>query len=839
LGIRRQNVYDASLSYEMKRDRMKIRKRSVAAIVLGLTPTLLSAAPKASVSLVPSVEGIVPGVPFEVGVRFELDENWHIYWVNSGDSGLPPRITWKFPEGFTQGEVVFPIPKRHHSPGDIVTNILPGKPMLVTKVTPPSTISEKQVTLGAEVAYLVCNDKCLREQAHVGFDLPVLQPGSEAPPANKKLFKRARRAAPKASSKYLTVVAEGSPKILSPGSAFELVLTIDIKRGYHIQSNKPTMPSLIAADLFLEPTKGVEFGAPIYPKAHLRSVPHLGKLSEFEGKIKVRIPATVDAEITGGPLKVGGVLRYQACTNKGSCMPPDGVAFHWTSSVKGSGNAAPIPAEKLAAGDAAPERSSTSAPEASDDKIPVAAGGENHGDVTATPAPTDSALEPGTSANDDDLESFLKRLGPVGLLFGCFLYGLFINATPCVLPLLSIKVLGFVQQAHESRRRTMMLGLSFGAGVLVFFVLLGLLAAQGKNILQFPTAIIVLGGIVMALSLSMLGVFTLQAPATAATLEAKIGQEGLGASFGKGALAPVLGFACTGPMLAGAWGWATQQPPQMATLAFLFTGLGMASPYMLLGANPNWLSFLPKPGNWMITFERVMGFLLLAMVIWLIHPLIIQIGPEGLEWTLGFYVALAMGCWLWGKVQFTMPAGQRWRYRGGALALIAISALMIYGWIYPLGPAIKRARADLLAGTHGGSAASPNGIAWRRWTPEAVEEVVRSGRVAFVDFTAAYCTVCKVNKKVAVNTKEFAEKVQEIGAVTFRGDFTFGDPDIFEELEKHGRGGVPLNLIYPAGRPDAPLVLRPQLTKSYLLEKLDEAARLGVRTASAHLEESP
>ena len=187
-----------------------------------------------------------------------------------------------------------------------------------------------------------------------------------------------------------------------------------------------------------------------------------------------------------------------------------------------------------------------------------------------------------------------------------------------------------------------MLGLSFGAGVLVFFVLLGLLASAGKNILQFPVAIITLGGVVMSLALSMLGVFTLQVPTTATTLEAKIQKEGMISSFGKGALAPVLGFACTGPFLAGAFGWATQQPAHIAILAFLFSGLGMASPYVLLGANTNWFSFLPKPGNWMITFERIMGFLLLGMVLWLVNPLVAQIGAEGLQWTLGFFVALAM-----------------------------------------------------------------------------------------------------------------------------------------------------------------------------------------------------
>ena len=205
--------------------------------------------------------------------------------------------------------------------------------------------------------------------------------------------------------------------------------------------------------------------------------------------------------------------------------------------------------------------------------------------------------------------------------------------------------------------------------MLLFFVILGLLAAQGKNVLQYPAGVIALGAVVMALALSMLGVYTLQVPSAATSLDAKIQREGVASSFGKGALAPVLGFACTGPLLAGAFGWATKQEPHIAVLAFVFAGLGMASPYVLLGANPNWLSFLPKPGNWMITFERIMGFLLMGMVIWLLHPLVYHIGAEGLEWTLAFLVFVAMACWIWGKIDVSMSTVVRWKYRAGAGAL--------------------------------------------------------------------------------------------------------------------------------------------------------------------------
>lgn len=495
----------------------------------------------------------------------------------------------------------------------------------------------------------------------------------------------------------------------------------------------------------------------------------------------MRVPAETDEELPAGPVRLTGLVKYRAHADNGSWLPPEAVAFSLALGAK-SGTAV---GESISAK-------------------------QSDIDVTAP------------SADGERLSGFLGRLGVVGLLIGCFLYGLFLNATPCVLPVLSIKVLGFVQQAHESRRWTLALGLAFGAGVTVLFVLLGFLAAAGKNVLQYPAAVIGLSAVVTALALAMLGVYTLQTPAAATRVEASIRREGLVSSFGKGALAPVLGFACTGPLLAGAFGWATQQPPPVAVVGFLFAGLGMASPYVLLGANPNWLSFLPKPGQWMVTFERIMGFLLLAMVIWLLSPLVTQVGAAGLQWTLVFMVAVGIGCWLLGKIDPTTPVPLRWRYRGGAAAIVLGTGVLVYGWIYPLDEARAR-QQNLQLTSYAGHGDRSSKIPWQPWSPEAVETAARSGKIVFVDFTAAYCTVCKANRILALDTPEVCDKVEALGVVPFRGDFTSGDPKVFAVLKKHNRTSVPLNLIHPAGKYDNPIVLRPQLTKKYLLQKLDEA----------------
>ena len=799
-------------------------KMSLIKTLCGSTAALLFAAPvfgqfgqaksgpKASVGLVSSVESVVAGQTFDVAVRFRLQEGWHIYWQNSGDSGLPPSVTWDLPKGFVAGDLRFPVPKRHRDTAGITTNILDRDPALLVRIAPPADVEVARVQLKAKVQYLICAKTCIREVAEVQLDLPVAARGSAAVAANEELFQQARRAFPKSKSKYLTVSAETKPENLSPGQAFELIVNINVKRGYHIQSHAPLHEAFIATDVFLERIDDVYFEAGVYPEPKFRTLAGLGKVSEYGGRIVVRFSGEVDAEAEHAPDRLGGLVRYQACSDKGNCFPPEAVAFSLTL-AQASASQTDTP-EKAGADD---ER--VAAVVEPDDSTPTEGDQTAMGDTAAT---STTATEEASSG--DSLEQYLMSRGLSGLLVACFLYGLLINATPCVLPLLSIKVLGFVQQAHESRRRTLVLGLAFGAGVILFFVILGFLAAAGKNVLQYPVAVIALGAIVTALALSMLGVYTLQVPTAATKLEASIQKEGVLSSFGKGALAPVLGFACTGPLLAGAFAWATQQPPEIAVFAFLFAGLGMASPYLILGANPNWLSFLPRPGNWMITFERIMGFLLLGMVIWLIHPLTVHIGPVGLEWTLGFFIAIAMACWIWGRIDATMSAAQQWRYRGGAVVVIVGAATLIYGWAYPLGEAGPRHGSPITA-TPGYEAPLnyDNGIPWRRWSEAGVTEAVRAGRTVFVDFTAAYCTNCKVNKKVAINTADARRKMQRLGVVPFQADFTTGDREIFAFLQKHGRPGVPMNLIYPADRPDDPIVMPVLFTLPQLLAKLDEA----------------
>ncbi len=786
------------------------------ALFLAATPAMANKAAKARVELIPSVTAVVPGQPFELGVKFTIQDHWHIYWSNPGDAGAPPTAKWNLPDGFTVSGFRFPIPERHETVG-IVTNIHEGSPVLLVTVTPPATIEGKSVKLTADMRWLVCAENCIQEKQSTSVAIPVASSADASKPNQPALFKSAHKQlpTPEGNAKFVTITPKLGGGKLAPEAKFEIHLDVAIKDGIHIQSDKPTLADQVATAVFMGPFDEGFFEAPQFPAAKSRKLP-IGTVNEFTDAITIKVKGEAFDDLAGPSKDFTGLFVYQACDDKGKCFPKEAV--EWSLNVpiaSAAATNAPDNALADAGADAAPTETETPVVAATDDgndSEPIT-GGADFSEADEEPVATASADAPG---------GFLARFGIVGLFFGCFLYGLFVNATPCVLPVLSIKVMGFVQQAHESRKRTLTLGLSFGAGVILFFVVLGLLASSGQNILQYPVAVIALCGIVLALALSMLDVYTLQVPTVATNLDSQIKQEGPLASFGKGLLAPVLGFACTGPLLAGAFGWATQQDTTIAILAFLFAGLGMSAPYMLLSANPNWLGFLPKPGNWMITFERIMGFALLAMVVWLAHPLASQIGITGLEWTLVFFVAIAFACWILGKINMSMSKGEIFKYRASAAGTIVASALLIFGYISPIDEAVanEKRKRDLEFTCEDDWT---DNIPWKKWTECAVNDAVFAGNTVFIDYTAKWCLKCQVNKSVAIDTPEARRRMEELGVIAFKADFTSEDPDIAAQFSNFNRPGPPMNVIYRANNPHEPILLDVELSLDYLLEKLEEA----------------
>lgn len=413
------------------------------------------------------------------------------------------------------------------------------------------------------------------------------------------------------------------------------------------------------------------------------------------------------------------------------------------------------------------------------------------------------------------------------LLFA-FLGGLILNIMPCVLPVIALKIFGFVNQAKESPARVRMLGLVYCLGVLASFVVLagvvigvqqaGKSASWGMQF-QNPIFLVSMVTLVTLVALNLFGLFEVSLGSDAMTSASELaGKEGPTGAFFNGVLATALATPCTAPLLAPALGFAFAQPPLLILLLFLAIGAGLALPYLLLTFQPAWLKFLPKPGNWMVHFKHAMGFPMLATAIWLLWVSTRIFGRDGALWLGLFLVVLSLAVWIWGE--FVQRGGER---RGLAMGLSLLLAGGAYGYalegqLHWRNPA-KPAEAGSVT-KH-----SPDGIDWQPWSLEAVAKARAEGRVVLVDFTADWCFTCKANLKSSLEIAATQKKLKELNAVALLADNTLETPAIVSELKKFGRAGVPMVLVYPRDPKAEPLLLPTLLTPSIVLEALDKAAK--------------
>jgi thiol:disulfide interchange protein DsbD len=168
----------------------------------------------AKVDLLADVSAVKPGEPFTVGVRFRMDPGWHVYWLNPGDSGQPPEVTWKLPDGFTAGPLQFPVPKRFEQPGEIVGYGYEDEVLLTAKITPPSSLKPgTSVKIAADVTWLVCEKVCIPGDAKLSIELPVAESAS---PANRALFDTWFERMPKPASELGAKLSFGRSAISGP-----------------------------------------------------------------------------------------------------------------------------------------------------------------------------------------------------------------------------------------------------------------------------------------------------------------------------------------------------------------------------------------------------------------------------------------------------------------------------------------------------------------------------------------------------------------------------------------------------------------------------------------------
>ncbi len=378
----------------------------------------------------------------------------------------------------------------------------------------------------------------------------------------------------------------------------------------------------------------------------------------------------------------------------------------------------------------------------------------------------------------------------VALLFA-FIGGALLNLMPCVFPILSLKVLGFAGHAH-SRRALLGGGMAYSAGVVLSFValaaLLIALRAGGEQIgwgfqLQSPGFVAALAVLFTLIALNLAGLFEFSTvlPSSLASMRLR---HPLGDSFLTGVLAVAVASPCTAPFMGAALGFAFTLPAAQSLLLFAVLGAGMALPYLVMSAWPAVARAMPKPGVWMATFKTVMAFPMLATVVWLVWVLGQQTSIDGAAALLAVLLALAFALWAWGRVDSTRLARAAWGTVGVALLGMSIA------WALPLWREAQAASATPAISTE----------RWQPWSPERVAALNAEGRTVFVDFTAAWCVTCQVNKRSTLNDAKLMAEMDSARVAVLRADWTRRDATISNELLRLGRNGVPVYAIYRPGQ---------------------------------------
>ncbi|MGA2546509.1 MAG: thioredoxin family protein [Rectinemataceae bacterium] len=437
--------------------------------------------------------------------------------------------------------------------------------------------------------------------------------------------------------------------------------------------------------------------------------------------------------------------------------------------------------------------------------------------------------------------------GPRGMglalaLVLAFAGGLILNLMPCVLPVLSLKALSLAKRSsgHQlardhplARERPFATGLYFTAGVLVSFwlfagILLAIRAggrAYGWGFqLQNPAFVVAAATVFFLVGLNLFGVFEVGVSLTrlgSIQPDPKAGGRGAAlSSFLSGLFATAVATPCTAPFMGAAVGYALSHNAAVALGVFTALGLGMAAPMLALSAVPGLARLLPKPGAWMVTFRQVLGFPMMAAVVWMAFVLAGLSGASAMVSLLEGLLAAGMGAWAWGTWgRFDRPV------RGRIAAAVLALALVVGGAYWSIRSAGAsgqgRSGTEPRSASIGAAAKAPVDAFWRPWSEDALAGLRRRGVPVFVDFTADWCLSCQVNEAVALDDGAMRVRFAELGIVALKADWTRQDEAIGRALAELGRASVPLYALYVPGA-EAPIILPEILTPVIALRYLNE-----------------
>ena len=451
--------------------------------------------------------------------------------------------------------------------------------------------------------------------------------------------------------------------------------------------------------------------------------------------------------------------------------------------------------------------------------------------VTTTPAQPQPASTSGIPA------------GIWGIFGSLFLGGLILNLMPCVFPVIGLKIMSFVELGGGERRKVFMHSLVFVIGILVSFWLLATALIVVSNLevlantpwtqwaqtlwndagsdtrswavwMQNEWIVYCIMLLLLVLGLSMFGLFEIGVGATGAGqgLQQK---KGLMGSFFQGLLVTVVATPCSAPFLGAAMPAAMSLPGVWMILALTFMALGLAFPYIIMGAFPSLVNILPRPGAWMESLKQALSFLLFAAAAWMLDVYLAFLPEEfsvDQPWILMSLVVFCSAFWVYGRwCPIYQNATTRWI--GGVIAVLLIAVGIWGSKPRPVSeaPATSPVAADTAAS--GYEVATGEHPAWNTWSKALMDKALADGHPVYVDFTAKWCATCQMNKKTAY-TADVCALFEQGKVVLMRADKTRPDAEIDAEMRRLNRSSVPVNVLYMPGK--EPAITTELLTPIYM-----------------------
>jgi thiol:disulfide interchange protein len=560
---------------------------------------------------------------------------------------------------------------------------------------------------------------------------------------------------------------------------------------------------------------GITPGTPQWPAGTSHHDEHFGAVVVYFRQIDVPLPL-----YRSKPDAQTAMLRvtFQGCETGGICYPPMTRSVR-LSLPRGEVRAAPAMRDTTAVPTTAPATTSTTvaATGTTAAATPPIATTDTTGTTTPAAGTREAPTAPSNAASTltalsiDDTAAPSSD-APGGLLMAMLLAllgGLILNLMPCVLPVLSIKLLGLIEN-NDGAARAKAHALWYAAGVLISFVALGATVLALRHVgealgwgfqLQKPAVVAALGLVMFAFGLSLSGVWHVGGRWVGAG-QGLASRSGAAGDFFTGVLAVVVAAPCTAPFMAPALGWAFTAPTVSALLVFACLGLGLALPFLLVGFIPALARLLPRPGAWMDTLKKLLAFPLYATAIWLVWVLAKQRGADAVGlWAIAA-LAVAFAAWAWTHAR--MHAA-RWGFVAAWVALLALP------WALPriaALPAHEAARVELPA----------EGVAVP-YSAQRLADLRAANRVVLVNMTADWCVTCKANEKTVFARDGFRAALEKHDAVYMVGDWTDVDPEITAYLQRYQAYGVPLYVVYPRNGGEGrklPTVLTPAVVEEAL-----------------------